>query len=141
MRHTYDSLRDLAIPVVTTPSVDAPIALFVLRDALEEAGILLTYGSADHDTTESEESREKRAREWEEGWVFRWVLKAVYGASRVSSTSWTHTEVFLAPSTEQDAHHRKWSEMRIALRRRGVRFRGTMKRHEIEAALRLPVLI
>ncbi len=130
MNHTYDSLRELSVAVVTFASTDAQDSLLVLIDALQEAGVMLPFHDGSRLYTSDDR---KRATDWARGWAIGWAMKAVYGASRVKANPFDAPS--LEPTTEQDVTHRRWSEERIALRRLGVKFRGTMKRAEINAAL------
>lgn len=120
MTLSYDELRLLAIPAVTTPSLHAEGALEVLEDALTESGVFATGHTAEWVEFYERLNRGAwalaHARAWRRSWCFRWAMKAVYGGSKV------RFGVTLAASAEPDGVHRRWSEERLAATHAGVRW-------------------
>lgn len=121
MNHTYDSLRELAVRAVTFVRADIDSEMEVLIDALLESGVYGGWWTYNPNFPNAKE----RAEECNRRWATHWALRAVYGTKHP----------YLAVTEQAMRDHRRWGEERIALRKAGVRFRGTMKRGEIKAAL------
>ncbi len=142
--HTYDSLRELAIQAVTSPSLEAAVAMKILHDALVECGVyrplalMMKADGAWHERAHSERVDME--------WVHRWAMTAAYcarisfGGYGIYNTSekkwskrtllsrWTHYYLVDYKSwhpqqpTNMARDHRGWSTRRLEASRKGVRF-------------------
>lgn len=106
MNHTYDSLRLLAAEVCKEGG-EPEVALPVLVDALREAGLLRTELMEDDASDQI-------------GW---WDSPSAFWAHRAESTQRYVSEWALRWATaalrDDNPDHRRWSELRIAIRKAG----------------------
>lgn len=104
--------------------------LIVLRDALEEAGVLQPCNRKGRCARQSSAQRRKAvgalpACKCDMQWACAWARRVV----------WSPADGWI-----RDRQFRKDTEAAIGLRRRGIPFRRNMPSYEIERALALPVL-